>query len=123
MPLTQVVLRLARNPGYPDGDEGQGYVITAPLDRDGTLNADEWRSVKDRCTVIRFKPGEERDADGLLKHRGANWYFQYDEVAEGDDEPVFRLSDHSLAVGSYVTIHESDGKVLTYRVVSHSRAG
>jgi hypothetical protein len=122
MALTQVVLRLARNPGYPDGDDRQGYTITAPLDSKGRLSADEWREQRDRCTVIRVKPGTEEDADGLLTHRGGNWYFHYDEEREGDDEPVYRLGDHSLALGSYVTVHESDGRALTYRVTEHAPA-
>lgn len=119
--LTKIVLRLARNPGYPSGDREQGYVITAPLDRESRLDVGQWRRHKDDCTVVRFKPGEDRDADGLLTHRGGNWYFHYDEPQEGDDEPVFRLGDHRLAVGEYVTIHEADGQSLTYQVDTHVR--
>lgn len=121
--LTQVVLRLARNPGFPSGDDSHGYVICAPLDRDGNLSVAEWQEVREDCEVIRFKPGVERDADGKLTHRGSNWYFHYDEPREGDDEPVYRLGDHSLALGSYVTIHESDGRDLTYRVAQHIPVG
>ena len=119
MALTQVVLRLARNPGFPEGDPGQGYIITAPLDAAGQLDADAWRRERKACTVVRFKPGEERHADGFLTHRGANWYVHYDEVGEGDDEPLYRLGDHKLAVGEYVTVHEDDGRFLTYRVEEH----
>ena len=60
-----------------------------------------------------------RDADGKLTHRGSHWYFHYDEPDEGDDEPVYRLGDHTLALGSYLTIHESDGRDMTYRVTQH----
>jgi hypothetical protein len=119
MPLTQIVLQLARNPGYPDGDAGQGYILVAPLDADGKLDPKAWREARAACTVIRFKPGEERDADGRLMHRGADWFFHYDEAREGVDEPVFRLGDHRLLMGDYVTIHENDGQSLTYRVTQH----
>lgn len=119
MSMTQVVLRLARNPGFPAGDDSQGYIITAPLDHDGRLSAADWGKARDACTVIRFKPGDDRDADGKLTHRGSHWYIHYDEDREGDDEPVYRLGDHSLALGSYVTIRESDGRDLTYRVAEH----
>ncbi len=122
MSLTKVVLRLARNPGYPEGDSEQGYVVTAPLDRQGRLDVAGWQAHREECTVVRFKQGEDRDADGMLTHRGGRWYFHYDEEREGDDEPVFRLGDHRLAVGEYVTIHESDGRDLTYRVDQHARA-
>lgn len=117
--LTQVVLRLARNPDFPAGDDSQGYVLFAPLDADGKLSAVEWQTVREQCSVVRFKPGVARDADGKLTHRGSHWYFHYDEPGEGDDEPVYRLGDHTLALGSYVTIHESDGRDMTYRVTQH----
>ena len=114
MSLTQVVLRLARNPGFPAGDDSQGYIITAPLDPDGKLSVAGWPKARDACSVIRFKPGDDRDADGKLMHRGSHWFIHYDEQDEGDDEPVYRLGDHVLALGSYVTIHESNGCDLTY---------
>jgi hypothetical protein len=119
MTLTRIILRLARNPGYPEGDDGQGYIITAPLDRQGHLDLAEWQKARDACSVVRFKPGDDRDADGKLTHRGGKWMFHYDEKREGDDEPVYRLGDHNLSIGSYVTIHESDGRDLTYRVAGH----
>lgn len=120
MPLYQIVLRLARNPEYPDGDNSQGYVIVAPLDKADKLDPAGWLAHRDVCTVIRFKPGTERDADGRLTHRGANWFFHYDAPEEGDDEPVFRLGDHRLALGDYVTVHESGGEGLTYRVAQRT---
>lgn len=118
--LYQVVLRLARNPGFPEGDEGQGYVLIAPLDGDGKLDPKAWREHRNACTVVRFKPGEERDASGMLDHRGSRWFFDYEELRDDDDEPVYRLGDHSLVLGEYVTVHESDGQVLTYRVAQCS---
>ena len=32
MSLSKIVLQLARNPGLPNGDAGQGYTLVAPLD-------------------------------------------------------------------------------------------
>lgn len=118
--LHQIVLRLARNPGFPEGDDGQGYVLIAPLDADQKLDAKAWRKNPLVCTVVRFKPGEARDAAGLLEHKGSSWFFDYQEERDDDDEPVYRLGDHRLGLGDYVTIHESDGKVLTYRVTQCS---
>jgi hypothetical protein len=120
MSLYQVVMRLARNPGFPEGDERQGYIVVAPLDAADRLDPGQWRENREACTVIRFKPGTERDADGLLTHNGSHWFFHYDEVGEGEDEPVYRLGEHRLAIGDYVTIHESDGQSLTYRVTQRS---
>jgi hypothetical protein len=120
MALTTVILRLARNPGFPDGDPRQGYVIIAPLDAQGRLDVEEWRKRREDCTVVRFKPGEADDADGRLSHRGSHWFFHYDEEAEGEDEPVHRLGDHRLAIGDYVTVAERDGVERTYRVAEHA---
>ena len=118
MALTRVTLRLGRNPdaGFPDGDDSHGYVIVAPLDRDGKLDLDLWRANKAACTVDRFSPDPADKADGWLSHRGSHWFFRYDEADEGPDEPVFRLGDHAMRVGEYLTIHEADGDDLTYRV-------
>lgn len=118
MSLTRVVMRLGRNPdaGFPDGDNDQGYVIVAPLDKDGRLDLDLWRANKADCTVDRFSPDPAEKADGWLTHRGSHWFFHYDEEGEGPDEPVYRLGDHTLRLGDYLTIHEADGDDLTYKI-------
>jgi hypothetical protein len=115
--LTRVVLRLGRNPdqGYPDGDDHIGYVLQAPLDKDGYLNSVLWRAKREECTVRRFHT-HEVPATGWLRCRGDNWYFWYDEEEEGPDEPLFKLAAHRLAPGEYVTIREGDGDAMTFRV-------
>lgn len=113
--LTRVILRLGRNPGFPDGDDHHGYTIVAPLGADGRLDPELWRANKDACTVRRFH-ADEPASDGWLRHRGENWYFWYDEAEEGPEEPVFKLGSHSLVPGEYVTVRESDGAALTFRV-------
>ncbi len=123
MALTRLTLRLSRNPdaGFPEGDDKYGYVITAPLNKDGKLDADIWRAHKKGCTVIRFAPDDAERADGWLTHRGSNWFFHYDEAHEGPDEPVYKLGDHTLRVGDYVTIHEADGEDLVYKITDGQR--
>lgn len=118
MSLTRVVLRLGRNPdaGFPEGDDRTGYVIVAPLDREGHLDPELWKANKERCKVVRFTPDDENDADGWLAHRGQSWWFRYDEAEEGPDEPVYRLGEHRLRLGDYVTVHEADGEDLTFKV-------
>jgi hypothetical protein len=108
---------LGRNPdqGFPDGDDHHGYVVVAPLDTNGHIDVEQWRARKEDCTVRRFH-AHEPVADGFLRRRGDNWHFWYDEAEEGPDEPVFKLGDHRLAQGEYVTIREGDGSVLTFRV-------
>lgn len=120
--LTRIVLRLGRNPdaGYPDGNDDYGYVIHAPIDRDGKLDPVQWREAKGDCTVRRFHPHESA-ADGWLRHRGDNWYFWYDEAEEGPAEPLFKLGSHRLLPGEYVTVREGDGDALTFRVAEAVR--
>jgi hypothetical protein len=122
--LTRLILRLGRNPtkGFPDGDDHQGYVIVAPIGLDGRLDLDAWRANKAACTVRRFTPGHKDDADGWLSHRGQHWVFRYDEDDDGPDENLFRLGDHRLFLGDYVTIQDPDGPALVYRVSEATEA-
>ena len=122
MALTRLTLRLGRNPdaGFPEGDDAHGYVITAPLDKDGKLDAELWRAHKKRCTVIRFSPDEADKADGWLTHRGSNWFFHYDEDEEGDDEAGYKLGEHVFKEGEYVTIASHGETPLTYKITDIS---
>lgn len=124
MPLSRIVMRLARNPGteFAGGDDHRGYTLTAPLTADGKLDGDAFSKHRDACTVRRFAPDED-PADGRLNRRGPRWFFDYDESDVTDDEPVFRLGEHRFAVGEYVTVTDEDGRPLTYKVVEVQPAG
>jgi hypothetical protein len=124
MPLSRIVMRLARNPGteFAGGDDHRGYSLIAPLTADGHLDAETFAKVRGNCTVRRFAPDED-PADGRLNRRGQRWYFDYDAEEVSDDEPVYRLGEHRFAVGEYVTITDEDGRPLTYKVVEVQRAG
>ncbi|MEQ9315884.1 MAG: hypothetical protein RLN72_08520 [Henriciella sp.] len=116
MSFKQIILRLARNPGFPEGDGDRGYVVIAPLTADGHLDLEAWRKDREKATVVRFDPNSEERADGWLTHRGSHWYFHYDEDDEGPDEPAHRLDNHLFKVGEYVTIRHHGEEPLTYRV-------
>ncbi len=117
MSLSRIVLRLARNPGteFAEGDDHRGYAVVAPLTAAGQIDDAAFAKVKDDCRVHRFAPDED-PADGQLTHRGAQWYFRYEEDDDLEDEPVFRLGDHVFKVGEYVTITDEDRRALTYKV-------
>lgn len=121
MTLNRIVLRLARNPGTPEGDDRQGYVLTAPLDSKGQIDLEGWRANREACTVIRFHPDPDEVADGVLTHRGNHWRFHYDEDEEGPDEPGYRLGEHVFRPGEYVTIAQHGEDPLTYIVTEVSR--
>jgi hypothetical protein len=123
MPLSRIVMRLARNPGteFAGGDDHRGYVLTAPLTPDGHLDAAVYSKAKDVCLVRRFAPDED-PVDGHLVRRGARWFFDYEEGVGADDEPVYRLGDHRFVVGEYVTVTDEGARPLTYKVVEVSEA-
>jgi len=123
--LKRITLRLARNPeaGAPEGDPRRGYTIVAPLDGEGRIDIEAWRAARQKCKVVRFSPDPDDRADGWLTHKGAYWFFHYDEDLEGPDEPVFRLGDHRMAVDEYVSIRQSEGDALVYRITDVSDAG
>jgi len=123
MSLSRIVMRLARNPGteFADGDDHRGYTLVAPLTDDGHLDEARFRQAKDQCTVRRFAPDEDA-AEGRLTRRGDNWFFDYEE-GEVDDEPVYKLGQHTFAVGEYVTVADEDGRLLTYKVTDVQPAG
>jgi hypothetical protein len=124
MPLSRIVMRLARNPGteFAGGDDHRGYALTAPLTGEGRLDEVAYSKTRDRCVVRRFAPDED-PVDGRLARRGQRWFFDYDEGDSADDEPVYRLGEHRFAVGEYVTVTDEDGRPLTYKVVEVQAAG
>jgi hypothetical protein len=118
MGLSRIVMRLARNPGteFSGGDDRRGYTLVAPLTEEGMLDADVYAKSKGDCLVHRFAPDEDA-MDGRLMKRGARWFFDYEDEADADDEPVYRLGQHRFALGEYVTVTDEDGRPLTYKVV------
>lgn len=116
MALKLVRLELARTREFPDGSHKHGYEFTAPLTDDGHLDLEEWKRLRQACTVLRFW-GDEDDARGQLIHTGGGrWAFSYAPGAE-DDEPIFRFDRHTFREGEYVTITEHDGIARPFKVV------
>ena len=116
--LSQIVLHLARNPdaGAAEGDTSHGYVVVAPLTREGLLDEQAWHDHRAACTVRAFAAGVVRD--GKLARRGHNWFFDYERNEAIDDEPVFKLERHTFAIGEYVTVMDQSDTPLVYRVDS-----
>jgi hypothetical protein len=117
VPLSRIIMRMARNPGteFADGDDHRGYTLVAPLSADGHLDATAYGKAKGACSVRRFAPDED-PSDGKLVRQGRTWYFDYDNAEDTGEEPVFRLGQHRFAVGEYVSITDEDGRLLTYKV-------
>lgn len=125
--LQRISLHLGRTASHPEGSSQDGYEITAPLDAQGRLVAEEWHGAREKCRVRRFRPGEP-DRHGWLLHRaggegGASWGIDYDEASTDDDEVGYKLDRHRFTVDEYVSIREQDGDFLPYKVVAIRPAG
>jgi len=125
--LQRISLHLGRTAAHPEGSSQDGYEITAPLDAQGRLLADEWHGEREKCRVRRFRAGEP-DRHGWLLHRaggegGASWGIDYDEASNEDDEVGYKLDRHHFTLGEYVSIREQHGDFQPYKVAAIHPAG
>jgi len=107
-------LDLARTTDHPEGSAAHSYLLRLPLDEHGIVDRHAVGAAPERCTVLRSWP-DEPDVHGYLRHGSKGWVFSY-APGEADDEPIFHLETHPLRLGEYVTITETDGTHLCFRV-------
>lgn len=116
MSLHTIRLELARTPDHPNGNAKHGYEFHAPLTADGHLDAEQWTKDKELCTVRKFEDDLEEEHGVLIHDSSAGWAFSYVPNREDDDEPVFKLGNHVLKPGEYVSITEHDEVQRTFIV-------
>jgi hypothetical protein len=116
--LKTIRLNLARTKGFPDGSNRHGYRFTAPLDKDGLLDAQGWKKHRDHCRVVRFWGDEEEDIGHLIHRPGGSWGFTYDLEGDEGDESGFKLSSHKFVPGEYVSIRDDRGELHPFTVVT-----
>ncbi len=109
-------LELGRTADHPNGSSAHAYVFRVPLNDEGFIEPEVLKEAEKRPVVRRFWPGQA-DQSGVVIASPKGWAFSY-KVGEEDDEAIFRLKDHPLKVGEYLTITETDGSALPFRVVS-----
>jgi len=109
-----VRLLLAREKGHPEGERDEGYDLLVPLDRDGRLDAHEWKTHQTACRVRRFSGKEDARIGRLRRTPGGQWYFDYAE-GQPDDEIGFQLGEERFVTGEYVSIGRT-GVMHTYQV-------
>jgi hypothetical protein len=109
-------LEMARTADHPNGSSAHAYVFRVPLDDEGVIEPETLKKAEKRPVVRRFWLGEA-DQSGVVIVTPKGWAFSY-KIGDDDDEVIFRLKDHPLKVGEYLTITEADGSELPFRVVS-----
>ena len=115
--LSRIVLELAREPGHPEGDARERYIIVAPLTAEGRLNAEAWRHVRDHCRIARESVGEETSLGHLVHGPGGRWFLQFDLTQDRPDETGFRFETEKFEAGEYVSI-ERDEETHVFRVTA-----
>jgi hypothetical protein len=115
MAWSTIRLELARNPEFPEGSPRHGYLLHAPLDRAGRLDANAYKAERDRALVEEFW-GDSDPKHGRLVHRNQNlWCFSF---GANDEEAIFHFGDHVFAPGEYLTVRDLSGTDLTFRVTA-----
>lgn len=117
--LRHVRLELARDHDFPNGSSQHGYEFIAPLDKQGHIDLDAWKALRDRSRVRRFWGKDKEEVGHVVHKRGGVWAFHYD--IHGDsahDEAGYRFETHKFAPGEYVSLKEQDGTLRTFRVVA-----
>ncbi len=112
-----VRLELGRTKAFPEGSPSYAYVLHLPLRDDGKLDEDSYRLDRARATVRRLWPGEPDQSGTLIHRNGGAWAFSY-APGDDDDETIFHLETHKIKQGEYVTITETNGDKLPFKVVS-----
>lgn len=122
MLLKTIRLELARDKDFPTGNSEYGYEFVAPLDKNGTIDAKKWQSLRDKCRVVRFWGTAEHEHGHLVRKPGNGWAFHYEQEGDidVDDETGYRFAEHLFRRGEYVSIREADDELRTFRVVQVS---
>lgn len=119
MTLKKIRLELARSHDFPNGSNERGYEFVAPLDDSAHIDAESWRTARERCKVKRFWKSEDEEIGHLVHKPGGSWAFHYDIHGDDqDDESGYRFQSHSFTPGEYVSIREHDDTLQTFRVVT-----
>ena len=114
----QIRIELAREPGHPEGDARDAFIIVAPLGANDRIDPTLWREHREACRITRLRPDEDDDHGHLVHRQGGGWVLQYD--SNKPDAVGFHFGDERFILGEYVSINEG-AKMHTYRVESVSR--
>lgn len=119
MTLSKIRIEMACSAEFPDGSAAHGYEFVAPLDSADHIDAEAWHQLRAKCRVKRFWQGEPDELGHLVRKPGGSWAFHYDiHGDENDDEGGYRLGNHIIRSGDYISIREHDEEMHTFKIVS-----
>lgn len=107
-------LELDRTPEFPSGSASRAYMLCAPLDADGMIDAAALARHPGLATVRRFWPNEP-DRSGYLVRSEDGWAVAF--LSEAGNEEFVHLSAGPLRIGECLSLCKPDGKVFPFRVV------
>lgn len=116
MAWSSIRLELARTEEFPEGSSAHSYILRLPLGADGLIDQSQLKHPAERPHVRRIWPGEHDRLGAVIPVKGG-WAFSY-APGEEDDEAVFHLENHAIRLGEYLTITETDGRQLPFKVVA-----
>ncbi|MGO9357778.1 MAG: hypothetical protein ACLP1D_08880 [Xanthobacteraceae bacterium] len=116
----RIRLELAREAGHPEGESEIAYIVVAPLNDDGHIDAAAWKLHREACRVARQRPRQDTELGHLVHRPGGSWAFHYDISGDTPEEVGHHFESQRFVAGEYVSINE-EGRVHTFRVVSVQR--
>jgi hypothetical protein len=120
MTIKKIRMEVARSKEFPQGSHLHGYEFTAPLDDNGHIDAEEWKSHRDQCRVLRFWGDAAHETGHLVRKPGGSWAFHYDiHGDENDDDAGYRFADHAFLPGEYLSIKDhDDDEMYPFRIIT-----
>jgi hypothetical protein len=111
--LVRVAAVLMRAPALPAGDIGQTLAFIAGLTPDGRLDEQSYRETADYWRAEGSVPGAPAVIGRIVMDR--EWGLR---PGPGEEDPIWRLTAHSVRPGEYITLFRPDGAELVFRVVN-----
>lgn len=113
----KVQLRLAREPGHPEGSDLRGYDIVVPLTGERRIDAALWKKHRELCRVVHYRDDDEHDIGHVVHQPGGTWTFRFDIQGDDDDAVGYRFGAEHFVVGEYMSLREGE-TLHTYRVTA-----
>jgi hypothetical protein len=113
----RIRLELAREASHPEGESNIAYIVVAPLNDDGHIDAAAWKHHREACRVARLRPDKDDELGHLVHRPGGSWAFHYDISGDAPEEVGHHFENQKFVTGEYVSINE-EGRVHTFRVAS-----